>query len=138
MEGALVFSMTFFVLAALLIAAFYVHDRAVIQAVTCEAASVGSNFITQEEGSSAASRVKKQMKAKRLLGSQGLSGNAAVGTKTVTASWKAAYPVPGMVMKYLAKNRLQIQTGWTSKILEPADIIRKIRGAGELLTGGDQ
>lgn len=132
------FSMTFFVLAALLIVTFYVHDRAVIQAITCEAASAGSNFITQKEGSSAAARVKKQMKAARLLGSKGLSGSAAVGTKEATASWKAAYPVPGMIMKYLDRNRLSIQARWTSRILDPADTIRKIRGAGELLTGGDQ
>lgn len=132
------FSMTFFVLAALLIVTFYVHDRAVIQAITCEAASAGSNFITQKEGSSAAARVKKQMKVARLLGSKGLSGSAAVGTKEATASWKAAYPVPGMIMKYLDRNRLSIQARWTSRILDPADTIRKIRGAGELLTGGDQ
>ena len=137
-EGALVFSMTFFVLAALLIVTFYVHDRAVVQAVTCEAVSAGSNFLTSKECSSAAAQVRKQLTSSRLLGSRNLSGTAAVGSKEVVASWKATYPVPGMVMRYLSGNTLRIQTSWKGKILDPADTIRKIRGAGEILTGGKQ
>lgn len=137
-EGALVFSMTFFILAALLIVTFYVHDRAVIQAVTCEAASAGSNFLTAKERSATAAKVKKQLGQKRLLGSRNLSGNAAAGSKEVVASWKAVYPVPGMVMKYFSGSQLRIQTQWNGKILKPSDTIRKIRGAGALLGGGDQ
>lgn len=137
-EGVLVFSVTFFVLAALLIVTFYAHDRAVIQAVTCEAASAGTNFLTSRERSAAAAKAKKQLGQKRLLGSKNLSGNASVGSKEVVAAWKASYPVPGMVMKYLSKNVLQIQTQWNGKITKPSDTIRRIRGAGELLSGGDQ
>lgn len=137
-EGALVFSITFFILAALLIVTFYVHDRAVIQAVTCEAASTATNFLTSKERSAAAAKAKKQLGQKRLLGSRNLSGNAAVGSKEVVAAWKASYPVPGMVMKYLSRNVLQIQTQWNGKITKPSDTIRKIRGAGALLSGGDQ
>lgn len=137
-EGALVFSMTFFVLAALLIVTFYVHDRAVIQAVTCEAASVGTNFLTSKERSVAAAKVKKQFGQSRLLGSRNLSGNAAVGNKESTAIWKAVYPVPGMVMKYLSRNKLQIQAQWNGKIQTPSDTVQKIRGAGSFLIGGDR
>lgn len=137
-EAALVFSMTFFVLAALLITAFYVHDRAVLQAVTCEASSAATNFITKSERSTAAAQVEKQLKKKRFLGSRGISGKTAAGDREIIGSWSAVYPVPGMVRKYLSGSSLKIQTKWDSKILEPADTIRKIRDAGELLTGGDQ
>lgn len=137
-EGAVVFSLVFFVLAACLIAAFYVHDRAVLQAVTCEAASVSTNFLTAKERSKAAAAVKKQLKQTRLLGSRQLSGNASAGSKTVTAAWSASYPVPGIVMRYLKGNRLKIQTQWNGTIRNPSETVRKIRGAGALLAGGDQ
>lgn len=136
-EAALIFGMTFFVLAALLIVTFYMHDRAVMQAITCEAASAGSNFYRAEDRSDAAGRIQKQMKAGRLFGSKNLSGTAAVGSRESVSFWNASYPVPGLVMRYLTDNSLPIRTEWTSRILDPADTIRKIRGAGKILTGGE-
>ena len=137
-EAALVFSMTFFVLAALLFAVFYVHDRAVIQAVTCEAAAAGTNHYTVKERQAAAGKVKGILKAERLLGSRNLSVEVSAGKNETEASCSASYPVPGLAAGYFNGNRLQIRTGWKGKVTEAADIIRKIRGAGALLTGGDQ
>ena len=137
-EAALVFSMTFFVLAALLITVFYVHDRSVIQAATCEAASAGTNFYTAKERQKAAEKVKGQLQQNRLLGSRNLRGTVSVGNKNVTSGWSASYPIPGLAAGYLNGNKLQIKTSWKGKVIDAADTIRKIRGAGALLTGGDQ
>lgn len=137
-EAAIVVTVTMFVLASLLIGTFYVHDRAAMQGLVCEAASAGSNFATEEERKKAVQEVVKRINEERFLGSQGLSGNAASGSKNVTASWNAKYPVPGFAGGYLAQGSLDIKCSWTCKILDPADTIRKIKGAGELLTGGDK
>lgn len=135
-EAALIFGMTFLILASLLLATFYIHDRAVLQAMTCEGASTGSNFFKSSDRKEAAGKVKKQVKEARLLGSKNLSGTIGTGNKEVQASWKASYPIMGFAKRYFGKERLQIQTKWASKVLDPAKTIRKIRGAGEILTGG--
>ena len=137
-EAAIVVTVTMFVLASLLIGTFYVHDRAVMQGLVCEAASAGSNFATEEERKTAMQEVVKRINEGRFLGSRGLNGNAASGSKNVTASWNAEYPVPGFAGRYLAQGSLDIKRSWTCKIPNPADTIRKIKGAGELLTGGDK
>ena len=137
-EAAIVVTVTMFVLASLLIGTFYVHDRAVMQGLVCEAASAGSNFVTEEERKTAVQEVVKGINEERFLGSRGLNGNAASGSRSVTASWNAEYPVPGFAGRYLAQGSLDIKRSWTCKILNPADTIRKIKGVGELLTGGDK
>ncbi|MCD8104033.1 MAG: hypothetical protein LUF35_03290 [Lachnospiraceae bacterium] len=136
-EAALVVSITFFVLASLVIATFYVHDRAVFQSMVCEIASAGSGYATESERSSAVSTAQAQVTASRFLGSKEVSGSASAGEKEVTASWSAAYPVPGFAMQYLAGGELLIEASWSCKVADPTDTIRLIRGAGELITGGD-
>lgn len=137
-EAALVFSITFFVLAAFFVLSFYVHDRAVMQSMVCEAALAGSNSVTQSDRTKAADQVRKNIKQKRFLGSRNLTGNVSSGEKQAMASWKAVYPVPGFAAKYFSKGYLQIQASWNSQVFHPSETIRKIRGAGEFLTGGEQ
>lgn len=136
-EAAVVVSITVFVLGALLLGAFYVHDRSVLQSQTCEAALAGSIFATEKERSEAAEKVKNTVTSQRLLGSRDLEGYAATGSKESKASWRASYPIPGFAAKYFAGGRLAVSASWTCKIQDPADTIRKIRGASELLTGGE-
>lgn len=136
-EASVVVTMTVLILAALILCTFYIHDRAVLQAVVCEAASAGSSFATEEERKAAAQEVVGKLGEERFLGSRGLEGSAALGKREVTVLWSAVYPIPGFAAKYLAKGRLDVRKTWTCRIADPADAIRKIKGAGELLTGGD-
>ncbi|MCD7745388.1 MAG: hypothetical protein LUI13_08935 [Lachnospiraceae bacterium] len=136
-EAAMVVSITVFVLGALMIATFYVHDRAVFQSLVCEIATAGSIQATQSENADAADAGKAQMTASRFLGSRSLSGSVTSGAEEATASWSAVYPVPGFAMRYLADGNLSIEASWSSRIVDPTDTIRLIRGAGELITGGD-
>ena len=57
-EAALVFPIILFVLAALLILAFYVHDCGILQGFACETAVAGSNYITENERKAAANQVR--------------------------------------------------------------------------------
>jgi len=136
-EAAAVVSITVMVLAALILVSFYAHDRAVFQSFVCEIAAVGSNYATESERTSAINSAKAQVSASRFLGSSNLTGSAQAGEAEVTASWGAVYPVPGFAAEYLAGGELAISTSWTSQIMDPTDTIRLIRGAGKLITGGD-
>lgn len=134
-EAAILMPIVFFVLAALLIAAFYLHDRAVLQAAVCEIVSAGSNMAAEEDQKQAVSGLSKSLTEKRLMGSRNLSGQVKTG-ETVSAAWKCSYPVPGLAMRYLAGNKLTISVSWKSEKIRPADTIRKIRGFRELISGG--
>lgn len=136
-EAAVVFSITFFVLAALIICMFYIHDRAVAQSAACEAAVAGSNFTKAEDRREAAEKVRSLVGENRFLGSRDVGNSAAVGEKEVNAQWKGKYPVPGFAAKYLAGNVFEIHQTWSSRVFDSAEAIRKIRGIGELLIGGD-
>lgn len=136
-EAAAVVSITIMVLAALILVSFYAHDRAVFQSFACEIAAVGSNYATEGERTSTINSAKSQVSASRFLGSSSLSGSVQAGEEEVTVRWDAVYPVPGFAAEYLAGGELSIDASWTSQILDPTDTIRLIRGAGKLITGGD-
>lgn len=135
-EAAVLFSLIFFVLAALIISVFYIHDRAVAQAAACEAAVSGSNQENPGDAREAAEAVKDRVGGSRFLGSRNVGSSIAVGEKEVSAAWRGRYPVPGFTAKYLTGNEISIDRSWNSHVFDSADAIRKIRGIGELLIGG--
>jgi hypothetical protein len=137
-EAAIVFSLTFFVLASLLIAVFYLHDCAVAQSAACEAAVAGSNFAKAKDRTEAAEAVKNQVGGGRFLGSRNVTSSTASGTKEVSAVWQGVYPVPGLAAKYLSGNRFTIRKTWKSQVLDAAEMIRKIKGIGDLVIGGSE
>ena len=131
-EAAMVVPVVFFVLAALMIGAFYIHDRAVCQSIVCEIAARGSSFMTEAERKKDMKEAESQIRGERFLGSRELKGNSAMGSREVHVSWQGHYPVPGMVMKYLSGGSLSYQAKWDSRIVDPADTVRKIQGIGSL------
>ena len=137
-EASIIVTVTILVLAALILCTFYIHDRATMQGIVCEAAAAGSNFAEEKDRVQAAQTVTERLDAGRFLGSQNVSGNAASGKREVTAQGSAQYPIPGFAANYLSGGSLDIRKSWTSRILDPANAIRKIKGAGELLTGGNE
>lgn len=137
-EAAIIFSVTFFVLGSLIMGAFYVHDRAVLQGAACESAAAGANSATDKERNIVMKKVKKQISSQRLLGSRKVSGSTGAGSKKISASWSALFPVPGFAAKYLMGNQLNISVSWECTLLDPADSIRRIRGAEKLLNGGSR
>ncbi len=136
-EAAIIFSVAFFVLSALIICMFYLHDRSVAQSAACEAAVAGSNYTRAEDRREAAEKVRSLVEEKRFLGSRNVGSSAAIGEKEVNAEWNGKYPVPGFAAKYLVGNVFEIHQTWSSRVFDSAEAIRKIRGIGELLIGGD-
>ena len=131
-EAAVVISLSFLVLGALLLAVLFVHDRAVFQGLVCETASVGSNFAMQEERSEASEAICKEIKKTRFLGSRNISAQKGAGEQNVSVTAAADYPVPGLFFRFLKKGKLQITCSWNSRVINPGKTIRRIRGA-ELL-----
>ena len=137
-EAALVFPIILFVLAALLILAFYVHDRGILQGLACETAVAGSNYIMENERKAAAEQVRKQAGQERLMGSRSSQGHVAFGSSEVYARYTAVCPVPGMVMRYLSGNQLKISKSWQVYTLNPSEWIRKKRGIVRSRDGGSR
>lgn len=135
-EAAIVMSLVFFVLSAMIFCAFYLHDRAVFQSSACEIAAVGSNFATLKERQEAVAKAKKKITAKRFMGSRNPDGSASAGKNETTSSWTAVFPIPGFAAKYLAGGKITIQKTWSAEVLDPADTIRKITGAANLIGAG--
>lgn len=137
-EAALVLPVVLFVLSALMILAFYVHDRGILQSLACETAVTGNNYITEEERKTAVERIKGQVSPTRLMGSRGSSGHAAFGSSEVYVQYTAVYPVPGMAMRYLSGGRLKIAKSWRVEGINPSDWIRKQRGIRHGRDGGSR
>ncbi|MCC8137288.1 MAG: hypothetical protein LIO76_04360 [Clostridiales bacterium] len=132
-EAAAVVSITILILASLLIAAFYVHDRAVLQSIACESAAAAGNCAGESERNAAAASADSQVSASRFLGSRDVSGDTEADGDEAESVWNAVYPVPGFAMNYFTDNELAVQASWSCKIADPTKTIRLIRGAGELL-----
>ncbi len=128
-EAVIIASVTIFVLGALIIATFYVHDRAVSQGIVCEIAAAGSSYATEKERKKAVEKCSSLMNAERFLGSRNLSGSTSVNSSKVSASCTAAYPVPGFAMQYFSDGELPIEVSWSSAVANPSRMIRLIRGA---------
>lgn len=137
MEASVVISVSFFVLAALMFVMFLLHDRCVAQSASCEAAAAASNFSKTEEQRSAAEAVTKQVSGERFMGSGNAGGHVSVGEKEAVAVWEGTCSVPGFAAKYLSGNDFSIRGSWSSKLMAPAETIRKIKGIGTTLIGGD-
>lgn len=132
-EAAAILPITLFVLAALILCSFYVHDRVVFQSIACEIVAAGSNCYTEKEQKSVTNDLKKGVKEKRFLGSRNISSNVSLGKKEINASFSASYPMPGMAVRYFSKGTLKIKKSWSGKKQDPAEMIRVIRGAEKIL-----
>lgn len=133
-EAAAILPITLFVLAALILCSFYVHDRVVFQSIACEIVAAGSNCYTEKEQKTVIGDLKKDVKEKRFLGSRHISSNVSSGKKEINASFSASYPMPGMAVQYFSGGVLKIKKGWSGKKEDPAEMIRIIRGAEKILS----
>lgn len=135
-EAAMLMGIIITVMASLLIMCFYLHDRAVLQAMTCEIASAGNNFATEQEQQKITAELKKILTKDRLMGSRNVSQKIDADNKKVYAGWQAEYPVPGLAAKFIIQNKLGIHASWEAEKVQAADTIRKIRGIRKLVNGG--
>ncbi len=133
-EAVVVVSVTVMVLGALILLTFYVHDRAVSQALVCEITAEGSNGATADKRESAVNQAKEQIRESRFLGSRDIESSASANKRKIKASFAANYPVPGFAVQYFSGGSLSIVNSWTYDVIDPAEAIRRIR-AGKALVG---
>ncbi len=131
-EAALVMSVTVFVLGALILLTFYLHDRAVAQSLVCEIATAGSTQENEKKCAEAAQKAAGGVSASRFLGSRALSKDVSAGEKKASARVGASFPVPGFAVQYFSGGELSIDASWESAVLSPSETIRLFRGLGEL------
>lgn len=135
-EAAILMAIILTVMAALLFAAFYLHDRAVLQAGSCEIAVTGSNTVTTKEQQNVISELKKLITKDRLLGSRNITNQIDAEDTAVKVVWQGSFPIPGFTANYFWQGKLDIDVSWNSKKAQPANTIRKIRGVRKLINGG--
>ena len=129
-EAAVILPLTALILAAVILATFYIHDRSCMQGMACEIASAGSNCITQEQRTKRVAQLRQEVKQQRFLGSRNLAASAS------SAKLEASYPIPGMVARFFTKGSLPVKCSWKTKDIEPAKTIWQIRGVASILGGG--
>lgn len=135
-EAAVILPLTALILAAVILTAFYIHDRSCMQGIACEIASAGSNCITEEQRTERGAELRQRVKQQRFLGSRNLAVSVSSGKTEVNAKLEASYPVPGMVARFFANGSLPVQCSWKTKDVEPAKTIWQIRGVASILGGG--
>ena len=132
-EAAVLIPLTVLLMAAIILAAFYIHDRAVLQGNACECAAAGANTLTQSLQAKEMARTKALIKAGRLLGSRNRSGLVSAGGERTEAAWTAEFPIPGMVGNLFADSRISISVSWHQERILAARKIRIIRGISRIL-----
>ena len=132
-EAAVLIPLTILLMAAIILAAFYIHDRAVLQGNVCECAAAGANALTQSLQTQKMAQTKTQIKVGRLLGSRKLRGQISPGGDLAEAAWKAEYPIPGMAGNLFADSRISISVSWSQERFSAARKIRIIRGISRIL-----
>lgn len=136
-EAALVMGIITMVMAALLIVCFYLHDKAVLQAMTCEIALAGNNTVTEKEQQKVISDLKKKLNRNRLMGSRNTDKTVKADKKAVNAVCRSEFPVPGMTARFISNNKMKIEVSWKTEKVQAAELIRKIRGVRKLMNGGN-
>ena len=133
LEAALLMSVILPALTALLIAGFYVHDQAVLQAGAHELTALGSCLRLEDTREASLKNELSSLTGGRLTWGRELSGQVNAGENTAAASITGTFPVPGFAAQLLSGGKLKLSAQSSRKIWHPAKIIWKIRGAKELI-----
>ena len=133
LEAAVLVPLTVLLMAAVILASFYIHDRAVLQGNACECTAAGANALTQPQQARAMSSAKSLIKAGRLLGSRNRGGQISAQGDHAETIWTAEYPIPGMVGSLFADRQIPISVSWSQEKIHAAGKIRIIRGISKIL-----
>ena len=127
-EAALLMTILIPVLTALIYAAFYIHDSAVLQGIVCELAVAGSNLSQEKNRAGELEKKKNALLSSRFTGTRGAEISIEAGNNSVSASGSGEFRFPGMIMNFFGGSIKRLSKSWSREILQPADLIRKIRG----------
>ncbi len=127
-EMTLLMSLILPLLIAILMAGFYLHDRALFQGAACEAAAMGSNLAVYDTQGSEVAALGHALTAHRAVWSRGASGSTSADQESASASFSGHFHWPGMIGKLWQSSHGQSEGQWSRRIYHSADLIRKVRG----------
>ena len=127
-EAALLMTIILPVLISLIYASFYIHDRAVLQGMACEIASMGSNLAEEPKAENILNTKKEDLMKNRLLGTKMRRSAFVLSETQVSVNYEGSFAIPGMIMQLLRGGNLELKASWSRELYRPADLIRKIRG----------
>lgn len=126
-EMTLLMSIILPILIALLISGFYVHDRAKLQAVSCELAARGSCLVLEKNANAKLSKTAGVLK-KGSMWTRNVQASVSCSEDEVFAMAQGTFPFPGYSAAFLGSNNSLCTGEWERKIYHPASLIRKVRG----------
>lgn len=132
-EAALLMGIILPVLIALLLAGFYLHDRAYLQCVTTELCARESNLRLYENRSAQLAGIRDQRLGHALLWTRNASGSFSEGDDSAEAQAAGSFPVPGLAARLFGAGQLEVKASWSRRLYKPADLIWKARAAKYLL-----
>ena len=131
-EAALLFALLIPMLVALIIAGFYIHDRAFLRGASCELASMAVNLRLYDDAQANMQERLSLRKTHSVCWADQITGSVSADGEA-RASFSGNFPVPGIAAQLLGADKLSLHSVWTIRLFEPAALIRKIRGARYLL-----
>ncbi len=132
-EAALLMMILLPVLVSVIYLSFFVHDRAVLQGISCEIGAMGSNLGQEKKAEAILKEKQRELLKNRLLGTRNIRNSLSVSKTQVAVTFSGSYPFPGLIMELIGGKRLSIKRSWSRELYYPAKRIRKIRGLNELV-----
>ena len=127
-EAALLMTIILPVLAALLLAGFYIHDRTMLQGAACEIAAMGSNLRLYDNSAGALQERENALAGQGSLWTTGIKGNFKVSEEACGADFGGSFPVPGIAAQLLLRGKTDMRADWSRKLYRHTDMIRIVRG----------
>lgn len=116
------------VLTALLMAGFYVHDRAKLQGAACELAARGSCLSPDADCMAQLGKTAQVLSGGGTMWARGVSAQASADEDRVSASAQGLFSFPGFTDALLKQGSEVCGGSWERTICHPAQLIRKVRG----------
>ena len=131
-EATLLMMIILPVMTGLIIAGFFVHDRARFQAAACETAARGSCLVIDRQQNAIVGRAASALRSGSMWAGNAYS-SASASEDNVSASFGGDFHFPGFSSQYLPGNGLTCNGNWERTIYHPAKLIRKVRGVKALI-----
>lgn len=137
-EASLLMTILLPILLALIYYGFYCHDRGVLQSASCEVTAMADNLRDTKNAQNILNERAMERVQKRTVFEENAKQSVILSDENVTVTASTSIPLPGFISGLFSNGNLKISETQKRKLLHPARIIRKIRGAEYLLKGEEE
>lgn len=125
-EAALLMGIILSVLVSVIYLGFWYHDKGFLQSVAYETACTAS--LRADESGWQIEQAARTLTEGRMLGTRGIQRQCQNSKKAATVSFQGTFRIPGMILAFFQKEKLEIQESCTITTERPSKKIQKIRG----------